>query len=36
MSSQAMISIDLKSLVHVARYVSLRSKTSIANPYDIS
>ena len=36
MSSQAVISIDLKSLVRVARYVSLRFKTTIAYPFDVS
>lgn len=36
MSSQAVISVDLKSLKLVARYVSLRFKTIIAYPYEVS
>lgn len=36
MSSQAVMSIDLKSLVLVARYLSLRFQTIIAYPYDVS
>lgn len=36
MSSQAVMSIDLKSLELVARYISLRFKTIIAYPYDLS
>ena len=35
MSSQAVTSIGLKSLVLVARYVSLHFQTILAYPYDV-